>query len=74
MTYWLAFNSDVNGVVRQGTGQARTLRGKALFDDFTFPQQPPADMKASKYDFSISCWGTGETLSTDDTETPDEDK
>lgn len=74
MTYWLAFNSDVNGVVRQGTGQARTLMGKAVFEDFKFPGQPPANMKASKWDFSISCWGAGEPASTDSAETPDEEK
>ena len=74
MTYWLAFNSDVNGVVRQGTGKSRTLVGKAVFEDFTFPGEPAKDMKASTWDFSISAWGTGEPVSTDEPETPDEDK
>lgn len=73
-TYWLAFNSDVNGVVRQGTGQARMLKGGAEFEGFSFPDKPPAGMTTSKYDFSISCWGFGEGPSSGETETsPDKD-
>jgi Tol biopolymer transport system component len=71
--YWLAFNSDVNGVIRQGTGQTKMLTGKAVFEDFTFPDKAPGGMIAGKWDFSISCWGAGEALSTDEEKPEAED-
>ena len=64
MSYWLAFNSDTSGVVMNGTGQQKLMYGKAVFEDFTFPANPPSGMAAgSKYDVSISCWGFGQSQS-----------
>jgi hypothetical protein len=63
VTYWLAFNSDINGLVMLGGGQDKMLKGKAVFEGFTFPEKPPADMAVFKSNLSISCWGFGEPQS-----------
>lgn len=60
VAYWLAFNSDTNGIVMIGSGQDKMLRGKAVFEGFTFPDTPPAGMSVFKSNLSIGCWGLAE--------------
>jgi len=71
--YWLAFNSDTNGVVMLGTGQQKMLKGKAVFEDFSFPDKPPSGMSSSKYNVSISGWSFGQSQSDDDANPSEED-
>jgi hypothetical protein len=74
-SYWLAFDSDTTGIVMNGTGQQKLMYGKAVFEDFTFPANPPSGMAAgSKYDVSISCWGMGQSQSSGDTKPTVKDK